>query len=349
MHGTLTGTAPNLIYSPATGFSGADSFTFEAQDKSLVSNVATVSIAVVAPPSSNIAELPAVINSTSFTLSWSGTDSPGGGGIVSYAIYESTNGGPFAEILTKTTATSTTINGAYGQSYGFFSVATDKAGFTQPTPSTAQATTTLGTPPPPLVTVQAVQVETVKIGKKKVKEILVDFSGALEAGPAQSLANYQLISSGKSKKFGTKTNKPVALKSATYNPATDSVSLLTRSTLVLTDPLKLTVNGSGLLDTLGRQIDGGDDGQPGGYAVAVLTSRGATVTSAVPAAMQAKPSARLVDELLDGDELSAPHCWAGRSGPAQSGWAVLTGSSGLRKRRNALRSARGREPPRERP
>ena len=94
----MTGTAPNLIYSPATRLA-ASGFTFEAQDKALVSDVATVSIAVVAPPSSDVAELPAVINSTSFALSWSGTDSPGGGGIVSYSIYESEDNGPFTALL----------------------------------------------------------------------------------------------------------------------------------------------------------------------------------------------------------------------------------------------------------
>ena len=156
VHGTLTGTAPNVTYTPATGYSGADSFTFEVQDKSLVSNVATVSITVVAPPTSTVAALPAVINSTSFTLSWSGTDSPGGGGIVFYSIYESEDKGPFTALLSNTAATSTTVNGAYGHSYGFFSVATDAEGFTQSTPTAAQASTTLQAASAPVATGQSV-------------------------------------------------------------------------------------------------------------------------------------------------------------------------------------------------
>ncbi len=45
--GTLTGIAPDLVYTAPAGFSGTDTFTFTAQDPSLaVSNVATVSITV---------------------------------------------------------------------------------------------------------------------------------------------------------------------------------------------------------------------------------------------------------------------------------------------------------------
>ena len=44
--GTLTGTAPNLTYTPAAGFTGTTSFTFKASDGKLDSAAATVTIAV---------------------------------------------------------------------------------------------------------------------------------------------------------------------------------------------------------------------------------------------------------------------------------------------------------------
>src|SRR5206468_884475 len=47
-HGTLSGAAPDVIYTPAVNYSGADSFTFKANDGSLDSNTATVSITVTA-------------------------------------------------------------------------------------------------------------------------------------------------------------------------------------------------------------------------------------------------------------------------------------------------------------
>src|SRR5271157_2427801 len=43
------------------------------------------------PPTSTVASLPATEASTSFTVSWSGQDDPGGSGIASYDIYVSDN------------------------------------------------------------------------------------------------------------------------------------------------------------------------------------------------------------------------------------------------------------------
>jgi hypothetical protein len=47
-HGTLTGTAPALTYTPAANYNGPDSFTFKANDGTVDSSVATVSITVTA-------------------------------------------------------------------------------------------------------------------------------------------------------------------------------------------------------------------------------------------------------------------------------------------------------------
>lgn len=45
-HGTLTGSGPNRVYTPATNFNGADSFTFAANDGHVSSNIATVNLQV---------------------------------------------------------------------------------------------------------------------------------------------------------------------------------------------------------------------------------------------------------------------------------------------------------------
>lgn len=47
-HGTITGTAPNLSYTPDANFSGADSLLFKVNDGTVDSEVATVSITIVA-------------------------------------------------------------------------------------------------------------------------------------------------------------------------------------------------------------------------------------------------------------------------------------------------------------
>lgn len=56
-NGKLSGTPPNVTYRPNNNYTGGDSFTFRANDGKLDSNVATVSVSVVAvpPSSSNLA------------------------------------------------------------------------------------------------------------------------------------------------------------------------------------------------------------------------------------------------------------------------------------------------------
>lgn len=46
LHGTLSGTAPNLTYTPTAGYTGGDSFTFRANDGSNNSNTGTITITV---------------------------------------------------------------------------------------------------------------------------------------------------------------------------------------------------------------------------------------------------------------------------------------------------------------
>ena len=45
-HGTLSGTPPSVIYTPAASYNGSDSFTFKANDGTVDSNIATVSVTV---------------------------------------------------------------------------------------------------------------------------------------------------------------------------------------------------------------------------------------------------------------------------------------------------------------
>src|SRR5207248_6509949 len=47
-HGSLSGAAPNVTYTPAANYNGSDSFTFNANDSTIDSNVATVSVTVTA-------------------------------------------------------------------------------------------------------------------------------------------------------------------------------------------------------------------------------------------------------------------------------------------------------------
>ena len=95
------------------------------------------------PPTSSVTALPSTESSTAFTVSWSGTDDAGGSGIATYSIYVSENGGAFTPFSLDTTETTATFFGQAGQAYGFYSVATDNVGNVQPTPTAAQASTTV--------------------------------------------------------------------------------------------------------------------------------------------------------------------------------------------------------------
>ena len=64
-HGSLTGTAPNVTYVPAANYNGPDSFTFKANDGALDSNIATVSLTIIAvndPPVAQSASYTTPIN-----------------------------------------------------------------------------------------------------------------------------------------------------------------------------------------------------------------------------------------------------------------------------------------------
>ena len=64
-------------------------------------------------PTSSVTRLPATETSTSFTLSWSGSDGSGSG-IANYDIMYSDDGGPYQTFLVNTTKTSATVHGRRG-------------------------------------------------------------------------------------------------------------------------------------------------------------------------------------------------------------------------------------------
>ncbi|MFI5453883.1 MAG: Ig-like domain-containing protein [Isosphaerales bacterium] len=72
-HGTLLGTAPNLFYTPATGYLGPDSLQFKVNNGTLDSSVATVSITVVGQPAAN-AQSVTTGQSTATAITLTGTD-----------------------------------------------------------------------------------------------------------------------------------------------------------------------------------------------------------------------------------------------------------------------------------
>jgi hypothetical protein len=130
----------------------------------------------------------------------------------------------------------------------------------------------------PLVTLTGVQTVTNK--KHQVTQIIVSFSGALDAAGADQVATYHLAMPGKKGSYTAKNAKIIALGSALDNASADKVTLTPRKPFALTKPVQLLVYGTGptgLQDSFGRLIDGNRDGQPGGNAVAILSRRGVSL------------------------------------------------------------------------
>jgi hypothetical protein len=279
------------------------------------------------PPTSTVTALPSSTTAPSFTVSWSGSDGAGPG-INNYNVYVSDDAGASTLWQSDVTKTSATYTGRAGHTYGFFSVAADNVGLVQPTPTAPQATTTViaETPPPPpppptppLVKVQSLQVETIKLGKgKKAKKetvFVLDFSGALNSASAGNSGAYELApiikvkASGKGKNrkpATTKLGPPVTLASAVYNASKNSMTLTPRGKLTASKPEELIVNGTLVTDTLGRGIDGANDGHAGSDYIATISGSRVAVGGLPLARTRDLPGTvpNAIDSLLAGGELT---------------------------------------------
>ena len=106
------------------------------------------------------------------------------------------------------------------------------------------------TPAP--VRVLKVSTQAVRLGntKKTTQVIVLQFTGSLNAGTAQSTRSYSLTTMPANKR---QKSHAVALSQAQYNAATNTVTLITRKPLVLNPSVKLTYN---LLDAYNRSVGG---------------------------------------------------------------------------------------------
>ncbi len=85
-HGTLTGTAPNLTYTPATNYSGTDSFTFLVNNGSSNSSPATISIGIWQGQPVDFNWATAVSGSCNVGTSWTGGIAPDAAGQPYYRV-----------------------------------------------------------------------------------------------------------------------------------------------------------------------------------------------------------------------------------------------------------------------
>ncbi len=147
-----TAAAGATMFTDSTGLQSGTSYyyrirAFNANGNSGYSNVAGPIVPDTTAPTSSVAALPQFETTSSFTVSWSGSDNSGGSGIASYDVYVSDNSGSFTIFQSDTTQTSAVFTGLDGHDYGFYSVATDNANNVQTSSGVAQATTTVKLPP----------------------------------------------------------------------------------------------------------------------------------------------------------------------------------------------------------
>jgi Bacterial Ig-like domain len=141
--------------------------------------------------------------------------------------------------------------------------------------SAGLAVTTAVTSLPPVDTVGPTISSVLASWSPNVKgtPVVLTFSEALGPASAVNLSNYRLVTAGRDKKFGTKDDKVIALRSATYNPTTRKVTLVPRKKLAVSVKYRLTANGtsaSGVEDLAGNLLDGNHDGRVSGNYVDIF-------------------------------------------------------------------------------
>jgi len=219
------------------------------------------------PPSSSVAALPATETSTSFSVTWSGEDDTGGSGIASYNIYVSDDGGPFTAFETDTTATSATFTGVNGNTYDFYSVATDNVGNVQPTPASAQATTLVDVTPPPSQPAPPVLVAADDSGTKG--DNITDDASPAFSGTTQADATVQLLDGAKV--IGTATadasGSYVVSVQGPLSPGTYQLTVVATNSggpSVASNPLSLTIVAPPATPNAPTLLPADSNGSPGG-------------------------------------------------------------------------------------
>ncbi|HKX62417.1 MAG TPA: hypothetical protein VJS65_11240, partial [Verrucomicrobiae bacterium] len=96
------------------------------------------------PPASEVVALPATLPTTSFTVSWAGSDPDSG--VAAYDVFVSDDSGPYVAWQTGTEQTSAVFTGQVDHHYRFYSVAVDRVGHREDEPAAADAETTLNEP-----------------------------------------------------------------------------------------------------------------------------------------------------------------------------------------------------------
>jgi cyclophilin family peptidyl-prolyl cis-trans isomerase len=116
--------------------------------------------------------------------------------------------------------------------------------------------------------------------KNQVTQIVIDFSGPLNASQAVQRSHYRLAFPGSHGSYTAKNARVVLFRKPVYNATDYAVTLTPGRPFALTRKAELLIRGNppnGLRDSQGHLIDGNHDGHPGGNAIVFLSSSGVIV------------------------------------------------------------------------
>lgn len=125
----------------------------------------------------------------------------------------------------------------------------------------------------PAIAATKVAIQTKRIDKKRQRVLVITVDGALNAAAARKLKNYRLAAAGRDKKFDTKDDGVVRLKSVKYDPVKHTLTITSRAPWSSNQTLRFRIKTARLFDATGRNFDGDGDGLPGGDLVAELRGR----------------------------------------------------------------------------
>ncbi len=80
---------------------------------------------------------------------------------------------------------------------------------------------------------------------------------------AASPGSYRLTSAGRDRRFGTRDDRTLALRSAAYDPASMTATLTPKGRTALNQPMQLVVRDAALVDMALIALDGDGDGRFG--------------------------------------------------------------------------------------
>jgi hypothetical protein len=149
-----------VTYTPTTGYTGADSFTFKANNGSVDSNVATVSITVDAPPVAAAQNVTAVENTAlPITLSATDPDSPS----LTFTVTANPSNGSLGAVGTPTCTpagggSSCTATVTYTPNPGFFGADSFQFKVNDGTVDSNHATVSITVDAPPVADPQSVTI-----------------------------------------------------------------------------------------------------------------------------------------------------------------------------------------------